>query len=76
DYVQSAIYAPSPIAQTLGTGEAFVFTGGKAVHGTWTRNDRLETFKLTADDGSPILLTPGRTWVELARKASTTVSPA
>ena len=72
DYVQSAIYAPSPIAQTLGTGEAFIFTGGKAVHATWARNDRLMPFKLTADDGSPVLVTPGRTWVELARKDTTT----
>jgi hypothetical protein len=72
DYVQSAIYAPSPIAQTLGTGEAFLFTGGKSVHGTWSRDDRLKPFTLTADDGSPMLLTPGRTWVELARVDSTT----
>ena len=76
DYVQSKIYAPSPIAQTLGTGEAFLFTGGKVVHGTWTRKDRLNTFTLTADDGTPMLLTPGRTWVELARANTTTPSPA
>lgn len=76
DYVQSRIYAPSPIAQTLGTGEVFVFSGGKVVHGKWTRADRLATFQLTGDDGSPILLTPGRTWVELARVDSTTPSGA
>ena len=35
-----------------GTGEVFVFTGGKAVHGKWTRDDRLKPFTLTADDGS------------------------
>ena len=28
--------------------------------------------RLTADDGKPMLLTPGRTWVELARSDSTT----
>ena len=76
DYVQSKIYAPSPIAQTLGTGEAYLFTGGKVVHGTWTRKDRLDTFTLKADDGTPMLLTPGRTWVELARVKTTTPSPA
>lgn len=72
DYVQSSIYAPSPIAQTLGTGEVYVFTAGKLVHGTWTRDDRLKPFTLTADDGTPIRLTPGRTWVELARADATT----
>ena len=72
DYIQSAIDTKSPIAQTLGNGEVFVFTGGKLVHGTWARDDRLKPFTLTADDGSTIKLTPGRTWVELARTDSTT----
>ena len=72
DYVQSKIYAPSPIAQTIGTGEVYLFTGGKMVHGKWSRLDRLKPFTLTADDGKPMLLTPGRTWVELARVNSTT----
>jgi hypothetical protein len=75
DYEQSQIYAPSPIAQTLGTGEAFMFTDGKVVHGKWDRDDRLKPFTLTADDGKPMLLTPGRTWVELARVDQTTPSP-
>ena len=57
----------SPDAQTIGSGEAWVFSGGSYVHGTWTRDDRLEPFTLTADDGTPILLTPGRTFVELPR---------
>jgi len=74
--VQSQIYAPSPIAQTLGTGEAFVFTGGKGVHGKWSRDDRLKPFTFTSDGGQPIQLTPGRTWVELARVDTTTPNPA
>jgi hypothetical protein len=76
DYEQSQIYAPSPIAQTIGTGEAFVSSGGSVVHGTWSRDDRLKPFTLTGDDGKPILLTPGRTWVELARVDQTTPSGA
>ncbi len=73
DYVQSKIYAPSPVAQTTRYRRGlFVFSDGKVVHGTWTRDDRLKPFALTADDGTPILLTPGRTWVELARVDSTT----
>jgi hypothetical protein len=60
----------SPDAQSVGTGEVHVFTDGRVVHGTWTRADRLQPFTLTADDGSVIELTPGRTWVELPRPAS------
>ena len=65
----------SPDAQTLGTGEAFVFTGGQYVHGTWTRDDRLLPFTLTADDGSIIELTPGRTFIELPRQDHTIPLP-
>jgi Protein of unknown function (DUF3048) N-terminal domain/Protein of unknown function (DUF3048) C-terminal domain len=68
-------YAPgisgSPDAQTLGTGEAFVFTGGNYIHGTWTRNDIHDPFALVADDGTVIQLQPGRTFIELPRQNNT-----
>jgi hypothetical protein len=66
----------SPDAQTIGSGEAFVFSAGNYVHGTWSRADRLSPFVLTADDGTPILLTPGRTFIELPRVGETTPTPA
>jgi hypothetical protein len=65
----------SPDAQTIGSGEVFVFSGGDYVHGTWSRDDRLKPYTLTADDGSPIVLTPGRTFVELPRNTSGNVEP-
>ncbi|CAB4811099.1 MAG: DUF3048 domain-containing protein [Actinobacteria bacterium] len=58
----------SPAAQSVGSGEAFLFTGGNMVHGTWSRADNHDVYTLTADDGSTFLLTPGRTFVELPRK--------
>jgi hypothetical protein len=61
----------SPDAQTLGRGEAFVFTGGNYIHGTWTRNDIHDPFALVADDGKVIQLQPGRTFIELPRQNST-----
>ena len=61
----------SPDAQTLGSGEVFVFTGGNYIHGTWSRNDIHEPFVLVADDGSTIELQPGRTFIELPRRDST-----
>ena len=68
-------YAPgvsgSPDAQTTGSGEAFVFTGGNYIHGTWSRNDIHDPFALVADDGNIIQLQPGRTFIELPRLDST-----
>ena len=61
----------SPDAQTLGHGEAFVFTAGNYIHATWTRLDRLQPFMLTADDGSTVELSPGRTFIELPRTGTT-----
>ena len=69
NYVQGV--SDSPDAQSVGYGEAFVFTGGNVVHGTWVRPDRLAPFTLTADDGTPIELTPGRTFIELPRGNAT-----
>ncbi len=69
NYVQGV--SDSPDAQSIGYGEAFVFTGGTVVHGAWVRPDRFAPFTLTADDGTPIELTPGRTFVELPRPAAT-----
>jgi hypothetical protein len=65
----------SPDAQTIGTGEAFVLTGGNAIHGTWARADKSAPFTLTADDGMPILLQPGRTFIELPRAGHTIIIP-
>jgi hypothetical protein len=55
----------SPQAQTIGSGEVLVFTGGVLVRGTWTRTDRLSPIVLTDTSGQPIKLAPGNTWVEL-----------
>ena len=53
-----------PEAQTIGTGAAFVYSDGLEVDGTWTRSSATEPFVLEAN-GQPILIAPGRTWVEL-----------
>lgn len=61
----------SPDAVSVGSGEVWVHSGGNVVHGTWKRSDRTQTFTLIDDDGNPIRLTPGRTFVELPRADST-----
>jgi hypothetical protein len=57
----------SPEAQTIGYGPAHILTAGVTIEGTWQRLDRLAPFTLHDTDGNVIALTPGRTWVELAK---------
>ncbi len=72
DYRPSPADGNSPEAQTLGSGQVIVFTGGTMVTGTWERADRLDPFTLKDADGNVIELTPGRTWVELAENGNAT----
>ena len=65
-YGTSSADSRSPEAQTVGSGEAWVFTDGHVVRGRWERPDPSRPATLVAD-GRPIRLTPGRTWVALAR---------
>ena len=73
EYRPSSADRNSPEAQTIGTGQVVVLTGGVVIHGTWTRADRLLPIVLTDTGGKPILLTPGRTWIELAKSDTFTV---
>jgi hypothetical protein len=57
----------SPMALTVGEGDALVFTQGALVGGRWVRPDPRQPAQLIAADGTPIALTPGRTWIELPR---------
>ena len=63
-YVPSPADARSPEAQTVGSGPAVVYTAGHKIEGVWTRQSATEPFHLEAG-GQPVLITPGRTWVEL-----------
>jgi Protein of unknown function (DUF3048) N-terminal domain/Protein of unknown function (DUF3048) C-terminal domain len=56
----------SPEGVSVGTGKAYVFSGGTVQAGTWTRKDRTAGFTLTGADSKAIKMTPGRTFVELA----------
>jgi Protein of unknown function (DUF3048) N-terminal domain/Protein of unknown function (DUF3048) C-terminal domain/Abnormal spindle-like microcephaly-assoc'd, ASPM-SPD-2-Hydin len=53
-----------PEANTLGSGTAVVYSDGRKIEGTWNRDNSTDPFSLEAG-GQPILLAPGRTWVEL-----------
>ena len=70
DYNPSHTDGRSPDGQTTGTNPCAVFSGGRMVLGSWSRSDRLEPFALNDSNGGPILLTPGRTFIELANSGS------
>jgi hypothetical protein len=65
----------SPTSKTVGDGKAYVFTNGVVYEGTWSREDRLEPFTLKDSAGAVIKLTPGQTFVEVARAGKTAIVP-
>lgn len=72
EYGVSPADTRSPEAHTVGSGNAFVFTGGQLVTGRWERPSADVPAKLLAADGEEIALTPGQTWIELPRAGGVT----
>ena len=56
---------PSPEAETVGKGKAFVFRDGKMIKGRWGRKSPEDVIQFVDRTGQSIDLQPGRTWVEL-----------
>lgn len=56
---------PVPEALLVGSGDAWVFTEGKAIKATWTKTANDQLTQYTGADGQPIGLTPGQTWIAL-----------
>jgi hypothetical protein len=63
--VQFVAYGGAGEGELYGGGEAWIFSNGQLVRGTWERAfpEAPTVFKDAL--GNPIALTPGRTWVEL-----------
>ncbi len=55
----------SIVSETTGSGEVAISRDGRTVRGTWERDEVSDPLTFTDDDGEPILLGPGRTWVVL-----------
>jgi Protein of unknown function (DUF3048) N-terminal domain/Protein of unknown function (DUF3048) C-terminal domain len=66
-YKGSSADPRSPEAQSVGEGEAWVYTNGSLVKGKWARAKETDVFTLTDSAGAAIKLTPGRSWIELPR---------
>jgi len=60
-----------PIHDIIDTSGPFhYFHGGKFVTGVWTKGSVEEPFGFTLDDGSPLSMAPGQTYVELPNKGA------
>ena len=70
-YGKSAADSRSPEAITEGSGTAWVFTDGHLIEGQWERKKDSEPAEITSN-GVPIRLTPGNTWVALAKTGTAT----
>lgn len=54
-----------PKTELIGSGEAWVSTGGMTVHATWSKASRTDPIRLVDDTGTVIRLAPGNSWIEL-----------
>jgi len=57
--------SPVPEGQLVGSGQAWIFTDGMVIKGHWSKASASAVTSYTDDAGKPVLLTPGRTWIEL-----------
>jgi hypothetical protein len=67
EYGTSRADENSPEARVTGSGEAWVFTEGTVTRGRWTRSSDSGTTVYNDQQGNPIRLAAGTTWVELPR---------
>lgn len=52
-----------PAVDTIGSGEAFVFAGGRMVTGTWSRETSADLIELADEEGDPIPVPAGFLWI-------------
>ncbi|MEO6513562.1 MAG: DUF3048 domain-containing protein, partial [Candidatus Saccharimonadales bacterium] len=54
---------------TIGTGQMFVFQDGTVTPGTWTKSANNEQFQFVDNEGHPLPLNPGQTWLTVVDAA-------
>mgnify|MGYP002784461857 FL=1 len=54
-----------PTTQLIGSGEAWVSTGGGTVRATWSKSSMTAPIRILDTNGVAVRLAPGNTWVEL-----------
>lgn len=74
-YRQSPANRATPEPVLTGSGEAWIFTAGQVVQGTWERLSERDLTLFRSPNGAVVGLTPGRTWIALAREGSAVLAP-
>ena len=65
-----------PKTLLIGSGEAWISSGGSTVHATWFKGAPTSPIALVDDQGVTVRLAPGNTWIELVPTAgSVTLVP-
>ncbi len=54
-----------PTTQLIGSGEAWISTGGATIRATWSKSSMTEPIRMLDENGVAVRLAPGNTWVEL-----------
>ena len=54
------------VYESIGNGTAYIFQDGELTKGTWEKRSRSENIRFGDENGSPIGLNPGQTWITLA----------
>ena len=66
-----------PKTELVGSGEAWVLSGGGMLHASWSKADRVAPIRLVDDTGAVVQLAPGNSWFELVpNSGSVTPVPA
>ncbi len=74
-YRQSPANAATPEPVLTGSGQAWILTNGMVVPGTWERPSQLDVTIFRSDNALIVPITPGRTWIALARAGTAEIVP-
>jgi hypothetical protein len=65
-FVNIHINQTLPVSEMIvSNSPGFLATGGKYVPILWSKADRTSGYAVTPEDGTPVALAPGQTWIEL-----------
>jgi hypothetical protein len=60
-----ARYKGVPKTDLIGSGKAYVSSGGKTISATWSKSSATSAIRLSDSEGVTIRLAPGNSWIEL-----------
>lgn len=67
---------PVPALETTGSGPAWLFADGHVVEGRWERGEVTELPRLVDEDGTELIVPPGRIWMSwLPTSRTVTITP-